>query len=170
MWNSHSKLGSNLQLKTDTWSPLSSDKTSNDRILQSVNAARSQVQANMAKASKFPLRLVGIGFDLLISYYHINKANLRDLIAETDLIFLLKIGFKSLIFGPMWLGNLMEDLKETIGHLLYIIMIMSSFVRHFKAIVEFKLELQSGNAQFGSKLVIFCPLWPQNLTNDLEKQ
>ena len=59
------------------------------------------------------------------------------------------------------------SLKKTIGHLLYT---MSSFVHHFKAIGEFKLELQSGNAQFGSKLVIFCPVWPQNLTDDLEKQ
>ena len=41
-----------------------------------------------------------------------NKANLRDLIAATVLVFLLKIGFKSLIFGPMWPGNLMEDFKK----------------------------------------------------------
>ena len=32
---------------------------------------------------------------------------------------------------------------------------MSSFVHHFEAIGEFKLELQSRNAPFGSKLVIF---------------
>ena len=96
--------------------------------------------------------------------FHSNKANLRDLIAATGLAFLLKNGLKSLIFGPMWPGNLME---KTIGHLLYT---MSSFVHHFKAIGELKLELQSGKAQFGSKLVIFCPLWPQNLTDDLEKQ
>ena len=31
-------------------------------------------------------------------------------------------------------------------------------------------ESQSGNAPFGSKLVIFCPVWPWNLTDDLEKQ
>ena len=55
--------------------------------------------------------------------------------------------------------------QKTIGQLFYT---MSSFVHHFKAIGKFKLELQSGNAQFGSKLVIFCPLWPQNLTDDLE--
>ena len=46
---------------------------------------------------------------------------------------------------------------KTIGHLFYTI---SSFVQHFKAITIFKLELQSGNAQFGSKLAIFCPPWP----------
>ena len=32
---------------------------------------------------------------------------------------------------------------------------MSTFVHHFIAIGEFKLELQSGNAQFGSKSAIF---------------
>ena len=34
---------------------------------------------------------------------------------------------------------------------------MSRFVHPFKAIGEFKLELQSGNAKFESKLVIFPP-------------
>ena len=56
---------------------------------------------------------------------------------------------------------------KTIRHLFYT---MSSFVHHFKAMGEFKLELQSGNAQFGSKSVIFCPVWPWNLMDDLEKQ
>ena len=41
-----------------------------------------------------------------------------------------------------------------------------SFVHHFKAIGQFKLELQSGNAQFGSKWAIFCPVWPWNLMDD----
>ena len=36
--------------------------------------------------------------------------------------------------------------QKVIGHLLYAV---SSFVHYFKAISEFKLELQSGNAQFG---------------------
>ena len=56
---------------------------------------------------------------------------------------------------------------KTIGHLFYA---TSSFVHHFIAIGEFKLELQSGNAQFGSKLTIFYSLYPWNLTDDLEKQ
>ena len=41
---------------------------------------------------------------------------------------------------------------KTIGHLSYA---PSSFVHHFLAIGEFKLELQPGNAQFGSKSTIF---------------
>ena len=37
------------------------------------------------------------------------------------------------------------------------------YVKHctsFQAMGEFKLELQSGNAQFASKSVISCPVWP----------
>ena len=43
-------------------------------------------------------------------------------------------------------------LWKIIGHLFYA---MLSLVHHFKAICGLKLELQSGNAQFGSKSVIF---------------
>ena len=48
---------------------------------------------------------------------------------------------------------------KTIGHLFYA---NSSFVHHFVAIGEFKLELQSGNAQFGSNSTIFRAVWPRN--------
>ena len=80
---------------------------------------------------------------------------------------LFEIRDKSSVFSPSitlkfdWLS------WKTRRHLFYVNL---SFVHHFKTI-EFKLELQSGNAQFGSKLVIFfCPVWPWNLTDDLEKQ
>ena len=56
---------------------------------------------------------------------------------------------------------------KTIGHLLNA---TSSFVYHFLAIGEFKLELQSGNAQSGSNSKIFRAVWPWNLKYDLEKQ
>ena len=56
---------------------------------------------------------------------------------------------------------------KTIGHLFYV---ASSFVHHFTAISEFKLELQSGNAQFWSKSTIFLAVWPWNLMDDLQKQ
>ena len=56
---------------------------------------------------------------------------------------------------------------KTIGNFFYA---TSSFVHHFVAICEFKSESESGNAQFGSKLLIFYPVWPWNLTDDLEKQ
>ena len=57
--------------------------------------------------------------------------------------------------------------SKTIGHLFYA---TSSFVQHFVAIGEFKLELQSGNAQTGSNSTIFRAVWPWNLTDNLEKQ
>ena len=56
---------------------------------------------------------------------------------------------------------------KTIGHLSFAV---SSFVQHFIAIGEFKLELQSGNAHFGSNSTIFRAVWPWNLRDDLEKQ
>ena len=56
---------------------------------------------------------------------------------------------------------------KTIGHLFYV---ASSFLHHFIAISEFKLELQSGNAQFGSKSEIFVPcdleIWRMTLKNN----
>ena len=55
---------------------------------------------------------------------------------------------------------------KTIEQLFYA---TSSFVHHFVAIGEFKLELHPGNAQFGSNS-IFRAVWPWNLTDDLEKQ
>ena len=56
---------------------------------------------------------------------------------------------------------------KTIGHLFYA---TSSFVHHFVPIGEFKLELQSRNAQFGSNWTIFRAVQPWNLTDDLAKQ
>ena len=57
--------------------------------------------------------------------------------------------------------------RKTRGHFFNI---MSSSVHHFKSISEFKLELQSGNAQFGSKLAIFVPcdleIWWMTLKNN----
>ena len=56
---------------------------------------------------------------------------------------------------------------KTIGHLYYA---TSSSKHHFVAIGELKLEVQSRNAQFGSKSTIYRAVWPCNLTDDLEKQ
>ena len=55
--------------------------------------------------------------------------------------------------------------SKTKGHLFYA---TSSFVQHFVAIGEFKLELESGNAQSGSNAALFRAVWPWNLTDDLE--
>ena len=52
----------------------------------------------------------------------------------------------------MWPWNLMDDPRKTIQHLFYATL---SFLHHFVAIGEFKLELQSGNTKFGSNSTIF---------------
>ena len=81
-----------------------------------------------------------------------------------------QFGSKSTIFLAVWPWNFTDDLqktKKTIGHLFYA---TSSSVYRFVPIGEFKLELQSGNAQFGSNSTIFRALRPSNLTDDLEKQ
>ena len=96
-----------------------------------------------------------------------NKANLRDLITATGLVILLKLDSNRGLISSCVTLKFDEWHRKTVRHLFYII---SSFVNHFKSINEFKLELQSGNAEFGSKLVSFCPTWPWNLIDDLEKQ
>ena len=75
-----------------------------------------------------------------------------DLIAATGLVILLKLDSNrfsvhmTLKFnGWPW---------KTIRRLFYS---TSSCVHYYKSISEFKLEVQSGNSQFGSKLVIFVP-------------
>ena len=158
--------------------------------------------------------------DLEICRITLNKANLRDLIAATGLLILLKFDpnhpFFSLCDLEIWcmtsknnrapllyytklcvsfqihrwiqtevtlrkrsiwveIGDFLSivTLKfdgwpgKTIVHLFYT---TSSFVHHFKSIGELKLKLQSRNTQFGSKSAIFCPVWPWNLTDALEKQ
>ena len=145
-----------------------------------------------------------------------NKANLRDFIAATGLVILLKLNSNRRFFSPCdleiwWMtsknyrapflhyiklcasSQIQTGVKycpetlnsgqnrrflsrvtlkfdgrpwETTGHISYATL---SFVHHFKAIGEFKLELQARNARFRSKSAIFCPMWPWNLMNDLGK-
>ena len=107
-----------------------------------------------------------MSFSAYQKYGKNNKANLRDLIAATDLVIILKLDSNFQIFSPCDLEIWWVTLKNN-GHLFYT---TSSFVHHFKSIGEFQLELQSGNTQFGSKLEIFCPVWSWNLMDDIEKQ
>ena len=153
------------------------------------------------------------------SYKFKNKANLRDLIAATGLVILLKLDLNRRFFSlcdleiwwmtpknnraPLlcyfklfasfrshwWIQTGVTVQKhliwvkidvffsgvtlkfdgwpsKTIEHLFYA---TSSFVQHFVAIGEFKLELESGNAQSGSNATFFRAVWPWNLTNDLQK-
>ena len=120
-----------------------------------------------------PSNLTQIGFKssifhpvwLEIWWMTLNKANLRDLIAATGLVisnWIQIVNFSACVTVKFdgWPCN-------TIGHLFYA---TSSFVHHFVAIGEFKLQLQSGNAQSGSNSTIFRGVRPWNLMDDLAKQ
>ena len=69
-------------------------------------------------------------------------------------------------FCPIWPWNLTNDLENN----------MESFLCHFKLCASFRRHqsIQTGvssrNAQFGSKSEIFCPVWPWNFMDELEKQ
>ena len=148
-----------------------------------------------------------------------NKANLRDFIAATGLVILLKFDPNHRFFSPcdleiwwmalennrapllyyiklcasfqihrwietevtvrkhsIWvkMGNFLSRVTlkfdgwpcKTIGHLFYA---TSSFVYHFIPIGEFKFQLQSRTAQFGSNSTIFRAVRPWNLMDDLGK-
>ena len=95
----------------------------------------------------------------------INKANLRDLIAATGLV--ISNWIKIVNFFACVTVKFYGWPRKTIGHFFYT---TSSFVHDFKSIGEFKLDLQSRNAQFGSKLVTCYPVWPWNLMDDHGKQ
>ena len=94
-----------------------------------------------------------------------NKANLRDLIAATGLV--ISNWIQIVNFSARVTAKFDGWPSKTIGHLFYA---TSSFVHHFVAIGEFKLELQSRNAQSGSNSTIFRAMQPWNLTDDLAKQ
>ena len=80
-----------------------------------------------------------------------NKTNLRNLIAATGLVILLKID-PNHHFSANMTSKFDRCPQIIIGHLVYT---TSSFVHHFKSIGELQLKLQSGNPQFGSKFAIF---------------
>ena len=75
----------------------------------------------------------------------VNKANLRDLIAATGLVI---SNWSQIVNFSAHVSVKFDGWPcKTIGHLFYATL---SFVHHFVPIGEFKLELQSGNAQSGS--------------------
>ena len=116
------------------------------------------------KFNGWPQKIIGQIFYTISSFVHHFKS-ISEFILELQ-SGNAQFGWKSTICIPV---TLIFDVWpwKTIGHLFYA---TSSFVHHFVAIGEFKLELQSGNTQFGSNSTIFGAVWPWNLTHDLEKQ
>ena len=110
------------------------------------------------------LTLWGLNLNLKCIYLT-NKANLRDLIAATGL--LISNWIQIVNFSAHVTVKFDGWPCKTIGHLFYA---TSSFVHLFVPIGEFKLKLQSWNAQSGSNWMIFRAVRPWNLTDDLAKQ
>ena len=93
-----------------------------------------------------------------------NKANLRDLIAASDLVISNEIQIN---FSARVTLKFDKWPRKTIGNLFHASI---SYVCHIIAIHKFILEFSSRNAQIAAKSLIFRPMWPWNLTDDLEKQ
>ena len=94
-----------------------------------------------------------------------NRANLKDLIAATGLVILFKLDSNRRFFRPCDLEIWWMIPKNNRAPLLYYIKLCASFQIH--------QSIQTGvtiRKQFVSKLMIFCPMLPCNLTDDLEKQ
>ena len=131
--------------------------------------------------------------DVINDVININNANLRDLIAATGLVILIKFDPNHRFFSLRDLEIWCMTSKNNRAPILYYIKLCVSFqihrwietevtvrkrsiwvkigfVHHFVAINEFKLEFQSRNAQFWSKSIILLAVWPWNLIDDLQKQ
>ena len=85
-------------------------------------------------------------------YIVLNKANLRDLIAATGLIMLLKLD-SNVNFQHVLPWNLMDDLEKTIEQLIYTTW---SFLHHFKSIGWIQTKVSPV-----SKLTIFVLCDPE---------
>ena len=76
-----------------------------------------------------------------------NKANLRDLIAATGLVILLKLDSNRRLFSPLWPCNLMDDLENYRATLLhYTKLCASSWWRHQMEKFSALLAVCAGNS------------------------
>ena len=112
-----------------------------------------------------PWKTIGLLFYVASSFMHhfitIGEFKLKQQSGNTQ------FGSKSALFVPRVTSKFDRWPWKTIGNLFDVI---SSFMHNFVASSKFKLELQSGNAQFGSKSTILTAVWPWNLMDDLEKK
>ena len=95
------------------------------------------------KFNGWPWKTIGHPFYDMLSFVHYFKLKLK---------LVRKRSYRVKIGDYLSRVTLKFDGWKIIGHLFYTV---SSFIHHFVATGEFKLELQSRNAQFGSKSTIF---------------
>ena len=87
-----------------------------------------------------------------------NKANLRDLVAVTSLVILLKIGLKSSIFRSVWPSNLMDDLAKQQG--------TSSALRQALCIISYPLV--NSKWRYSPEILNLGQNWRFSVLCDLE--
>ena len=109
--------------------------------------------------SRVTLKFDGRPWKIIGHLFYATSSFVHHFIAICDIKMKLqsgntKFGSKSAIFLSRVTLKFYRWPWKTVGHFFYA---TSSFVHHFIAIYQFKMELQSGNAQFGSKLTIFDP-------------
>ena len=93
-----------------------------------------------------------------------NKANLRDLIGATGLVILLKFDPNHRFVVPCDLEIWWMALENNRAPLLYYIKLCASFQIHRWIQIGITVRKRS------IWVKIFCPVWPWNLTDDIEKQ
>ena len=148
------------------------ERCSNKANLRDLIAATGLVISNWIQIVNFSAR-VTVKFDgwprKTIGHFFYTTSSFVHPLVNSNWIY----SPETLNSGRNWSNIIPMTLKfdgwpwKTIGHLFYA---ASSFVQHFVDIGDFKLELQSGNAQSGSNSTIFRAMRPWNLMDDLAKQ
>ena len=102
-----------------------------------------------------------------VSKYHWNKANLRDFIAATSLVILLKLDSNRWFFSPCDLEIWWVTSKIYRAPLLHYIKLCASsqtprLIQAGTTVRKRSIRVKTSD--------FFCPVWPSNLMDDLEKQ
>ena len=121
----------------------------------------------IAWTSLVSLLIIPVNLMMIQWWEHSEQGKSEGFDSCNGLTNLTPIGFKSSIFQPMWPWNLMDDLEKQKGtsRILYQALCIIS-----NPSVSSNWSYNRENTQFVSKLVIFCPVWPWNLMDDLGKQ
>ena len=99
-------------------------------------------------------------------WYKFNKANLRDLIAATGLVILLKLDSNHRFFSPCDLEIWWMTLKNNRAPLLRYFKLFASFRSHW----WIQIRVTVRKPLIWVKIDDFLAVWPWNLTDDPEKQ
>ena len=100
-------------------------------------------------------------------WYCSNKANLRDLIAATGLVILLKFDPNHRFFSPCDFEIWWMTLENKRAPLLYYTKLCASFQIH--RWIETEVTVRKPSIS-GQNRRFFCPVWPWNLIDNLGKQ